>query len=59
MDEVATLRGNEPRKILRTAVEKKVSAVMSYSFEGKQRTKKVLLTCLGANRLDIRFPVVI
>ncbi len=55
MDEVAMLRGNEPRKILRTAVEKKVPAVMSYSFEGKQRNKKVLLTCLGANRLDIRF----
>lgn len=54
MNEVAMLRGNEPRKILQTVIEKKVPATMSYLSKGKRRTAKVLLTNLGANRLDIQ-----
>lgn len=53
MSEVAILRGAEPRKILQTAIDKKVPAIMSYLSRRKWHVAKVLLTNLGANRLDI------
>jgi hypothetical protein len=54
MNEVAMLSRAEPREILRTVIEKKTSAVMSYLSRGKWHVAKVLLTNLGANGLDIR-----
>jgi c-di-GMP-binding flagellar brake protein YcgR len=54
MNEIAMLRGAEPREILQTVIEKKAPAIMSYQSEGKQHVVKVLLTSLGANRLDIQ-----
>ena len=54
MNEVAMLRGAEPREILQTIIEKKVPAIMSYLSKGKWHVAKVLLTNLGANRLDIQ-----
>ena len=48
------LSGNEPRKILQTVIEKKTPAVMSYLSKGKWYVARVLLTNLGANRLDVR-----
>ena len=53
MSEVAMLRGAEPRKILQTVIGKKVPAIMSYLSKGKWHVAKVLLTNLGANRLDV------
>ena len=54
MNEVAMLRGAEPREILQTVIEKKTPAIMSYLSKGKRHVAKVLLTNLGANRLDIQ-----
>ncbi|MFZ0034065.1 MAG: PilZ domain-containing protein [Sedimentisphaerales bacterium] len=54
MNEVTTLSGTEPREILQTLIEKKVAAVMSYLSKGKWHVAKVLLTNLGANRLDVQ-----
>jgi len=54
MNEVAMLRGTEPREILQTVVERKVPAIMSYLSRGKWHVAKVLLTELGANRLNIQ-----
>lgn len=54
MNDVAMIHGTEPRKILQTAIDKKVPAVLSYQSKGKRRTKNVLLTGLGANRLNIQ-----
>ena len=54
MNEVAMLRGTEPRKILQTVIEKEVSAIMSYLSRGKWHVAKVVLTELGANRLSAR-----
>jgi len=54
MKEVVMLRGAEPRKILLTAIEKKVPAVMSYLSRGKWYVAKVLLTDLGACRVNVR-----
>ena len=53
MSEVVMLHGDEPRRILQTAIEKKVPAIMSYLSKGKWRVAKVLLTNLGANRFHI------
>ncbi|MHC4571990.1 MAG: flagellar brake protein [Planctomycetota bacterium] len=53
MNEVAMLSGAEPRKILQTVVEEKTPAVMSYLSKGKWHVAKVLLTGLGANRLNV------
>ena len=53
MNEVAVLRGAEPRKILQTAIDKEVPAIMSYLSKRKWHVAKVLLSNLGANRLDI------
>jgi hypothetical protein len=54
MNEVTTLSGTEPREILQTVIEKKMPAVMSYLSKGKWHVAKVLLTNLGASRLDVR-----
>jgi len=54
MNEVAVLRGTESREILQNVIEKKAPAIMSYLSRGKWRVAKVLLTNLGANRLDIQ-----
>jgi len=54
MNEVTMLRGAEPRKILQTVMEKKVPAIMSYLSKGKWHVAKVLLTSLGACRLDVQ-----
>ena len=53
MNAVAMLRGAEPRKILQTVIEEKTPAVMSYLSKGKWHVAKVLLTALGANRLNV------
>lgn len=52
MKELTMLNGAEPREILRTVIEKKTPAVMSYLSKGKWHIANVLLTNLGANRLD-------
>jgi hypothetical protein len=54
MNEVAMLSRAEPREILRTVIEKKTPAVLSFLSRGKWHVAKVLLTDLGANRLDVR-----
>jgi len=50
----AILRGAEPREILQTVIEEKVPAITSYLSRGKWHVAKVLLTGLGANRLNAR-----
>jgi hypothetical protein len=54
MNEAAMLSRAEPREILRTVIEKKTLAVLSFLSRGKWHVAKVLLTNLGANGLDIR-----
>ena len=54
MNEVAMLRGAEPREILQTVIDKKVLAIMSYLSKRKWHVAKVLLTHLGANQLNIQ-----
>ncbi len=56
MNELAMLSGVEPRKILQTVIDKKIPAVMSYLSRGKWHVAKVLLTNLGANRLEAQLP---
>jgi len=52
MSEVAMLRGTEPREILQIVIREEVPAIMSYLSGGKWHVAKVLLTELGANRLN-------
>ena len=52
MNEVAMLRGAEPRKILQIVIDEKVPAITSYLSKGKWHVAKVLLTGLGANTLN-------
>jgi len=47
------LCGVEPRGILQTAIEESVPAIMSYSSKGKWHVARVILTELGASRLNI------
>jgi hypothetical protein len=54
MNELTMLHGAEPREVLQTVIEKKIPAIMSYLSRGKWHVAKVLLTNLGANRLDIQ-----
>ncbi len=54
MNDVVVLRGAELRETLQTVIEKKVPAIMSYLSGAKQRVVKVLLTNLGADRLDVQ-----
>ncbi len=53
MNEIMMLHGAEPREILQTAIDEKVPAIMSYLSKNKWHVTKVLLTSLGANRLNI------
>ncbi|MHC4158540.1 MAG: hypothetical protein ACYSSO_05615, partial [Planctomycetota bacterium] len=53
MSELAMLQGTEPREILQIVIEKKTPAIMSYLSKRKWHVAKVLLTNLGANRLNI------
>jgi hypothetical protein len=52
-NKVMVLRGDEPEKILHTAIDKKVPAIMSYLSKGKWHVAKVLLTDLVASRLSV------
>jgi hypothetical protein len=52
MKEVAMLGAAEPREILQAVIGKKVPAIMSYLSRGKWHVAKVLLTDLGACRLN-------
>ncbi len=54
MSEVAMFGGSEPRKILQTLIDKKISAIMSYLSKGKWHVAKVTLINLGANRLYVQ-----
>ncbi len=54
MNEVVMLRGSEPRRILQTVIEKQVPAIMSYLSKRKWHVAKVVLTGLGASRLNVR-----
>jgi hypothetical protein len=54
MNELTMLHGAEPREVLQTVIEKKIPAIMSYLSRGKWHVAKVLLTNLGANRLDVQ-----
>jgi hypothetical protein len=48
-----TPHGVEPKKILQTAIDKKVPAIMSYLSKDKWHVAKVLLTNLVGNNLNI------
>ena len=52
-NEVVILREAEPKKILRTAIAKKVPAIMSYLSKGKWHVAKVFLAALEAERFSI------
>jgi hypothetical protein len=54
MNELTILHGAEPRDVLQTVIEKKIPAIMSYLSRGKWHVAKVLLTNLGANKLDVQ-----
>jgi hypothetical protein len=47
------MHGAEPREVLLAAIEKKIPAIMSYLSAGKWHVAKVVLTNLGANRLEV------
>lgn len=53
MKETIMLCGAEPREILQSLVEKKIPAIMSYLSSGKWHVAKVLLSRLGAGRLEV------
>ena len=53
MNKVMLLRGDEPEKILQTAIDKKVPAIMSYLSKGKWHVAKVLLNELVGDRLSV------
>ncbi len=52
-NKVMVLRGEEPEKILRTAINKQILAIMSYLSKGKWHVAKVLLTELVGDRISI------
>jgi hypothetical protein len=52
-NEVKLLCWAEPRKVLQTAVEKRVSAIMSYFSSGKWHVAKVQPTGLGADTFEV------
>jgi hypothetical protein len=53
MNEVMTPRGVDREKILQTAIDAKVPAIMSYLSKGKWHVAKILLTNLGEDRLSV------
>ncbi len=56
-NKVMVLRGDEPEKILRTAINKQIVAIMSYLSKGKWHVAKVLLTELVGDRISIESAV--
>jgi c-di-GMP-binding flagellar brake protein YcgR len=54
MSEVAVLHGAESRKVLQTAIAKKVPSIMSYLSKGKWHVAKVQLSDVGAERLSVQ-----
>jgi hypothetical protein len=52
-NKVMLLRGDEPEKILRTAINKQIVAIMSYLSKGKWHVAKVLLTEFVGDRISI------
>lgn len=54
MNEVVMMDGAEPKKILQTAIDKKVTAIMSYLSKGKWHVAKVLLIGLTDDRLNVQ-----
>ena len=52
-NKVMVLRGDEPEKILRTAINKQIVAIMSYLSKGKWHVAKVLLTEFVGDRISI------
>lgn len=54
MNALTMLHGAEPREVLQAVIEKKTPAILSFLSEGKWHVARVLLTNLGANKLDVR-----
>ena len=53
MNKVMLLHRDEPEKILQTAIDKKVPAIMSFLAKGKWHVAKVLLSELVGSRLSV------
>ena len=53
MNDVMTPRGVDPEKILQIAIEKKISAIMSYLSKEKWHVAKVVLSDLVGDRLSV------
>ena len=53
MNEMVTIQGNKLDSILKTVIDEKVPAIMSYLSKGKWHVAKVLLTNLDRNQLCI------
>jgi hypothetical protein len=53
MDKLVILRSDESVEILRTVIEKKVPAIMSYLSGGKWHVAKVLVTDISGGRMTI------
>jgi c-di-GMP-binding flagellar brake protein YcgR len=53
MNEMVTIQGNKLDSILKTVIDEKVPAIMSYLSRGKWHVAKVLLTSLDRNQLFI------
>jgi hypothetical protein len=53
MNEMVTIQGNKLETILKTVIDEKVPAIMSYLSRGKWHVAKVLLTNLDSNQLSI------
>ncbi|MBN1803980.1 MAG: PilZ domain-containing protein [Sedimentisphaerales bacterium] len=56
-NKVIMLRGDEPEKILRTAIDNQIVAIMSYLSRGKWHVAKVLMSELAGNRIIIESAV--
>jgi hypothetical protein len=56
-NKVLMLRGDEPEKILRTAINKQIVAIMSYLSKGKWHVAKVLITEMEGDRISIESAV--
>ena len=52
MNEAVMLRDAEPREVLKIAIEEKVPAIMTYLSRNKWHVAKVLLTDLGATKVN-------
>lgn len=54
MNEVVMIDGSQTEQILQTAIENKVTAIMSYSSKGKWHVAKVHITAVQGNRLNVQ-----